>query len=163
AMAPPQAKRLSPGPSTPAATASHTARISDQKSAGSGMNQRYPVDAPTPGSASGATSARSHCFPGRPSESANASTSLRLRAARTPRAVGHLSTKTEQVTRWTQRQASTKTSGPGFAEQRELRQRRTCRSSDPQAEPLRDDGRVQPDQSPRSDAGRFGHKLPPLG
>src|ERR1035438_1335320 len=73
-MAPPQAKRLSPAPSVPAATASQTPRSSDQKSGGSGRNHRYPVDAPTPGSASGATRARSQPLVTRPSESAKAST-----------------------------------------------------------------------------------------
>jgi hypothetical protein len=83
AMDPPQAKALAPGPKVPAITASHTPRMSDQKSGGSGAYQRYPVLAPTLSSVSGAASARSQVGETRPSESANANSREFFRAKRT--------------------------------------------------------------------------------
>src|ERR1039458_2445196 len=47
AIDPPQAKAFEPDEKVPPITASHTLRMSDQKSGGSGAYQRYPVLAPT--------------------------------------------------------------------------------------------------------------------
>src|SRR5580658_2847371 len=87
AIDPPQAKALEPGPNVPPITASHTLRMRDQKSGGSGACQRYPVVAPTrsPGvdAARGDANARSQVRETRPSESAKANSTQSLRAKRT--------------------------------------------------------------------------------
>src|ERR1035441_853076 len=80
AMAPGAKTIRKPAPRTASITASHTLRMSDQKSGGSGAYQRYPVLAPTRVSVidvdidrdRGDASARSHVRETRPSESANA-------------------------------------------------------------------------------------------
>src|ERR1035438_1581402 len=77
AIDPPQAKAFEPDEKVPPITASHTLRMSDQKSGGSGAYQRYPVLAPTRVSVidvdidrdRGDASARSHVRETRPSES----------------------------------------------------------------------------------------------